>query len=126
MGETSTTVKLIRVLPLAPFVLILTLSLRPAGVAEATDGKRPPILPGLVLAFFALALLNSTGMIPVWVQNTLWATSKWAMLTAIAAVGMTPELKRILAVPPQLVVLIFLETLFIAGEILAGVLLLGL
>ncbi|WP_417524392.1 YeiH family protein [Marinovum sp.] len=126
VGETSTTVKLIRVSLLAPFVLILTLSLRQAGVAEATDGKRPPILPGFVLAFFVLALLNSTGIIPAWVQNTLWATSKWAMLTAIAAVGMKTELKRILSVPPQSVVLIFLETLFIAGVILAGVLLLGL
>lgn len=124
VGETSTTVKLIRVSMLAPFVLILTLSLRKAGVEENHGGKRPPVLPGFVLAFLVLAGINSLGFIPEAVQGALWALSKWAMLTAIAAVGMKTELKRILSVPPQSVLLIFLETLFIAGFVLAGAMIL--
>ncbi|WP_323766347.1 YeiH family protein [Marinovum sp.] len=124
VGETATTVKLIRVSMLAPFVLILTLSLRKAGVEEPRDGKRPPVVPGFVLAFLALACVNSLGAIPEAVQSALWALSKWAMLTAIAAVGMKTELRRILSVPMQSVVLIFLETLFIAGVVLAGAMML--
>ncbi|ATI41576.1 hypothetical protein CBW24_05880 [Pacificitalea manganoxidans] len=124
VGETATTVKLIRVSLLAPFVLILTLSLRQAGVEERRDGARPPILPGFVLAFLALAFVNSLGWIPGVVQEVLWALSKWAMLTAIAAVGMKTELKRILEVPRQSVILIVLNTLFIAGFVLAGTMLL--
>ncbi|MBK0327855.1 YeiH family putative sulfate export transporter [Rhodobacteraceae bacterium F11138] len=124
VGETATTVKLIRVSMLAPFVLILSLSLRRAGVGLQSDGKRPPILPGFVLAFLMLACVNSMGWIPAVVQDWLWALAKWAMLTAIAAVGMKTELKRILSVPPQSVILIFLETIFIASFVLAGVMVL--
>lgn len=124
VGETATTVKLIRVSLLAPFVLVLTLSLRRTGVEEGQGSARPPIVPGFVLAFLALALVNSFGWIPEAVQSVLWALSKWAMLSAIAAVGMRTELKRILEVPRQSVVLIVLETLFIAGFVLGGALLL--
>ncbi|WP_329605731.1 putative sulfate exporter family transporter [Rhodovulum sulfidophilum] len=116
--------KLIRVSMLAPFVLILTLALRGAGAQDQSGAKRPPILPGFVIAFLILALINSLGWIPAALQALLWALSKWAMLTAIAAVGMKTDLKRILSVPPQSVVLIFLETLFIAGVVLAGVMVL--
>lgn len=125
VGETATTVKLIRVSLLAPFVLVLTLSLRAAGAEERAGGARPPIVPGFVLAFLALAFVNSLGWIPEVVQSVLWALSKWAMLTAIAAVGMKTELRRILEVPRQSVVLIVLETLFIAGVVLGGTMLLS-
>ncbi|MCE8458167.1 YeiH family protein [Rhodovulum sulfidophilum] len=124
VGETATTLKLIRVSMLAPFVLILTLALRGAGAQDQSGAKRPPILPGFVIAFLILALINSLGWIPAPAQALLWALSKWAMLTAIAAVGMKTDLRRILSVPPQSVVLIFLETLFIAGVVLAGVMVL--
>ncbi len=122
VGETSTTVKLIRVSMLAPFVLILTLVMRRAGLAEATGGKAPPIVPGFVLAFLVLAIANSLGFVPPAIQAVLWSLSKWAMLTAIAAVGVKTELKRIVEIPPQSVVLIFAETLFIAGFVLLGTL----
>lgn len=121
VGETATTVKLIRVSLLAPFVLILTLWLRSKGMDDRSGGKRPAILPGFVLAFLVLALINSLNWIPSQLQAWLWVVSKWAMLTAIAAVGMKTELKRMFSVPPQSVILIFLETLFIAGVVLAGV-----
>ncbi|MBP0484956.1 YeiH family protein [Sagittula salina] len=125
VGETATTVKLIRVSLLAPFVLVLTVALRRAGVEDTTADKRPPALPAFVLAFLVLAFVNSLGWLPAVAQATLWALSKWAMLTAIAAVGMKTDLKRILSVPPQSVVLIFLETAFIAAIVLAGVLFLA-
>lgn len=125
VGETATTVKLIRVSLLAPFVLILTLSLRAVGAVAQNEGKKPPILPGFVVAFLALALVNSLGAIPTALQAMLWALSKWAMLTAIAAVGMKTELKRILEVPVQMVVLIILDTAFIAAFVFLGVVLLA-
>lgn len=124
VGETATTVKLIRVSLLAPFVLILTLALRRTGMEEHRDGARPPVVPGFVLVFLLLASVNSFGVLPEIVQSTMWALSKWAMLTAIAAVGMKTELRRILEVPPQSVVLIFLNTVFIAGFVLVGTLIL--
>ncbi|EEX12320.1 membrane protein [Citreicella sp. SE45] len=124
VGETATTVKLIRVSMLAPFVLILTLALRRAGVEDRDGSARPPAVPGFVLCFLALAMVNSLGWLPEALRSLLWAASKWAMLTAIAAVGMNTELKRILEVPRQSVVLIVLETVFIAMFVLGGTLLL--
>ncbi|WP_111536985.1 YeiH family protein [Palleronia aestuarii] len=126
VGETSTTVKLIRVSLLAPFVLCLTLALRRQGLEETkSGGKAPPLVPGFVLVFLALALVNSLGLLPGPVQEAAWAVSRWAMLAAIAAVGVRTELKRIVEIPPQAIALIIGETLFIAAFVLTGATLLG-
>ncbi len=123
VGETSTTVKLIRVSMLAPFVLVLTLALRRFSTVAEVEGKAPPILPGFVAAFLVLATANSLHLIPESIQSILWAVSKWAMLTAIAGVGIKTELRRILEIPGQSVVLLLAETIFIAGFVLVGVML---
>ena len=120
VGETSTTVKLIRVSLLAPFILVLTLLLRGLGVFKEQDGKSPPIIPLFVLAFLALAVANSFGLIPAWLQSLCWSISKWALLTAIAAVGIRTELKRIVGVPPQSIALVVGETLVIMAVVLTG------
>ena len=63
-GETATLVKLIRVSMLAPVVLCFSLAIRQAGLADLSEGKPPPLLPGFVIGFLALAALNSVGLIP--------------------------------------------------------------
>lgn len=121
VGETATTVKLIRVSLLAPVALALALALRARGFEAREGGRRPPLPPGFVAGFLALATVNSLGWIPQDAQAALWALSKWAMLTAIAAVGVKTQLRRILDVPLQSVGLIVGETVFIAGFVLFGV-----
>jgi len=69
VGETATTVKLIRVSLLAPFVLCLTLALRQLGSSEASGGKAPPLVPGFVLVFPRLALFYSFELLPGSVQE---------------------------------------------------------
>lgn len=119
-GDTATLVKLMRVAMLAPIVLMASLMIR--SFAELpTDGSRPPLLPGFVVAFLGLALLNSFGLIPVVISDTLSQVSRWLLLTAIAAVGMKTNLKQVLAVGGAAIALIIVETLFIAGLILAGI-----
>lgn len=118
-GETSTLVKLIRVSFLAPIVVIIALWWR---ASEAPiDGKRPPLIPGFVVGFLALAVLNSFGLIPVWLGSFLASLSSWALLTAIAAVGMKTDIKNVLQLGAMPIVLITAETLFLAGVILAGI-----
>ena len=118
-GETSTLVKLIRVSFLAPVVVIIALVWRQS--EAETDGHRPPIIPGFVLGFLALATLNSFGLIPPVIGGFLAALSSWALLTAIAAVGMKTDLKNVLQVGAAPIVLIFAETLFLAALVLAGI-----
>ncbi|MAQ83003.1 MAG: putative sulfate exporter family transporter [Maritimibacter sp.] len=123
-GETSTLVKLIRVSFLAPIVMVLPLVF--ARSAPETEGDRPPLVPGFVLGFLVLAALNSLGLIPAAVAEVLARLSSWALLAAIAAVGMKTDLRNILRVGGGAITLIVAETLFLAGLALWGIVGLGL
>ncbi|MEM9853095.1 MAG: putative sulfate exporter family transporter [Pseudomonadota bacterium] len=118
-GDMATLVKLFRVAMLAPVVLVASLLIRRFAVAAAGEG-RPPLLPGFVLGFLALATLSSTGLMPAATIETLSSASRWLLLTAIAAVGMKSNLRKILSVGGAAVALIVLETLFIAGVVYGG------
>jgi len=120
-GETATLVKLIRVTMLAPVVLVFSLVIRTIGEAGVVEGKRPPLVPGFVLAFLALATVNSFGVIPEVVAGGLGDISRWTLLIAIAAVGMKTSLRRMLDVGGQAIALIVAETVFLAAFILAGI-----
>jgi uncharacterized membrane protein YadS len=105
---------------LAPVVLVASLLIR--NFAEAPDeGGKPPLLPTFVVGFLILATLNSLNLIPADVTAFLSQASRWLLLTAIAAVGMKTNLKRVLAVGGPAIALLFTETLFIGGFILAGI-----
>lgn len=127
-GETATLVKLIRVTMLAPVVIVFALATRNVGQGTgAATGKpvRPPLLPGFVLAFLALAALNSLGFVPEAVSGPASDLSRWALLAGIVAVGMKTSLGRVLEVGGDAVALIVAETLFIGLFILAGIYYLG-
>ena len=119
-GETATVVKLIRVTMLAPLILIFGLFFAVFGV-ERLAGERPPLVPGFILLFFALAAVNSFELIPAGVRDLLADISRWALLTAIAAVGMKTSLRKIAQVGAPAIVLICAETLFLAAFICIGV-----
>jgi uncharacterized integral membrane protein (TIGR00698 family) len=123
-GETATLVKLIRVTMLAPVVIIFSLATRNMASTGAA-GKRPPLLPGFVLAFLVLAALNSAGLVPAVVAAAASEASRWALLAGIVAVGMKASLRRLLDVGGDAVILIVAETLFIGLFILAGIYYLG-
>jgi len=124
-GETATLVKLIRVTMLAPVVLLFALVIRAAGAEAGASATRPPLVPAFVLAFLGFAALNSLGAVPAAVAEVLGDVSRWALLVAIAAVGMKTSLRSIMDVGGPAVVLIVAETVFIAGFVLAGLLWLG-
>lgn len=122
-GETATLVKLIRVSMLAPVVLVMALLFRdmPGEGAESDKpAARPPLIPTFVLAFLVFATLNSIGLIPAMISSWLSEISRWALLIAIAAVGMKSSLKTIFNVGGQAIVLIVAETVFICLFILVG------
>ncbi len=123
-GETSTLVKLIRVSFLAPVVMVITLIF--SRQSSEAEGRRPPLVPGFVLGFLVLAGLNSIGLIPEAVGAVLARLSSWALLAAIAAVGMKTDLRNILKVGGGAITLIVAETLFLAGLALWGIVGLGL
>lgn len=125
-GETATLVKLIRVTMLAPVVLVFSLILRQLPQEEEQeDVKRPPLLPGFVIAFLVLAAINSFGLIPPVVSTFGLDVSRWALLAGIVAVGMKTSLKNLFEAGRDAVTLVVAETIFIGIFILLGIFYLG-
>ncbi|HSK41448.1 MAG TPA: putative sulfate exporter family transporter, partial [Arenibaculum sp.] len=115
-GDTATIVKLLRVALLVPAVLLIALgSRREAGTA----GKRPPLIPGFLVAFLAIVALNSMGLIPELVTGAMTTASSWCIVTAIAALGVKTALGQMLTVGRRAIGLIVAETLFIAAVVIA-------
>lgn len=121
-GDTATLVKLIRVSMLAPVVLIFAIMVRAKGLEDASEGSRPALVPMFVVAFLILATLNSLGWIPQIIVTFCSDISRWALLIAMAAVGMKTSLRSVFDVGGQAILLIVIETIFIAVFVLAGVL----
>ncbi len=118
-GDSATLVKLIRVSMLAPIVLLFALMFR--NVSDGVPTQKQPLIPAFVIVFFLFVGLNSMGFVPLAVSNFLGDLSRWALLTAIAAVGMKTSLKTIKDVGGLAIVLIVSETIFIAVFILLGI-----
>jgi uncharacterized integral membrane protein (TIGR00698 family) len=113
-GDAATLVKLMRVSMLLPVIVFAVVLSRRAGQGLAADGPRPPLLPGFAVAFALLVLLNSTGWVPVPVQEFGNDVSRWCLLTAMAAIGMKSQLREVVTVGIKPVVLMILETVFLA------------
>ncbi|TXB71334.1 putative sulfate exporter family transporter [Paracoccus aurantiacus] len=121
-GKTATLVKLIRVSMLAPVVISMSLIYRRRGAGGAASGAR---LPGFVIGFAVLAAVNSLGLLPEIVKLTLQHLSGWALLIAIAAVGLRTRLDQILQLGPRAIALMVAETVFLALFVLGVCRLLG-
>lgn len=123
-GETATLVKLIRVTMLAPVILIFSILIRRQGFNDQ-NGKKPPLLPGFVIGFLILATVNSMGWMPASLAEIGMNISRWALLIAIAAVGMKTSIAKMLTVGPRAIGLLTTETVFLALFIIAGLFFLG-
>jgi len=113
-GDAATLVKLMRVSMLLPVIVFAVLASRRAGQGEVADGPRPPLLPGFAVAFALLVLVNSTGWVPAPVQEFGNDASRWCLLASMAAIGMKTQLREVITVGIKPVVLMILETVFLA------------
>ncbi|KQV82616.1 hypothetical protein ASD15_09155 [Massilia sp. Root351] len=115
-GDAATVVKLMRVAMLLPVILCAAMVARAQG---AQPGQaRPPLLPWFAVGFFALACLNSTGVVPQAVQQAGNDASRWCLVIAISALGMKTRLKELAAVGIKPVALMVGETVFLAALVL--------
>ncbi|MEM8815390.1 MAG: putative sulfate exporter family transporter [Pseudomonadota bacterium] len=121
-AETSTLVKLMRVACLVPVVLTLSV-LFARGKRSAT--RREPLVPGFLLAFVALVVVNSLGWVPPQAHAVLTPLSSWCLLAAVAALGVKTSLKALAEVGPMPIAAMVLQTLLIAAFALTGLWLLA-
>lgn len=117
-GDTGTVVKLMRVAMLAPVIVSVGLI---AHKKRSGEAGRPPILPMFVAAFLVLVIANSLLPVPAVVRDAGSAFSRWCLVTAIAALGMKTRLGEIAEIGWKPVLLMVVETLFIAAVALGAV-----
>lgn len=120
-GDTATVIKLLRVAMLVPVVMVVAALVRHHGERPETargEGMRLP-LPGFLVAFVAIAVLNSLDLLPAVVVTVASGVSGWCLLCAIAAIGMKTEFRELAGVGWKAVALMVGETLFMALVVLA-------
>ncbi len=102
-GDFATMVKLTRTLAIIPVTLIfavITTRLKQKEAAQngiTAETKKANFLslfPWFILGFLALAVLNSLGVVPAAVSGTAKDISKFLMVTALAAIGLNTDLKK--------------------------------
>lgn len=119
-GNVATLVKLLRVVMLAPVVVIAAMVIRAAAGAGEVGGKRPPLVPYFVLGFIGLAALGVAGLLPAPVTVAASEGSRWLLLIAIGSVGLKTLPKDILNVGTTAALFLVAETVFLALFIVVG------
>ena len=116
-GDTATLIKLLRVAMLVPVIVLaswMTARYMVTHELHASDAKRPPLLPWFAVAFIVLVGIRSAGIIPPLVVDAGKIASQWCLIGALAAIGMKTQLKDVVTVGWKPVLLMVIETLFLA------------
>ena len=97
-GDFATMVKLTRTIAIIPTILVfayISTRIKQKELKAANNGQKVnvvKIIPWFICGFLALAILNSVGFIPVVLGKTLKTASKFLMVTALAAIGLSTSL----------------------------------
>jgi uncharacterized membrane protein YadS len=116
-GDTATIVKLLRVAMLLPACLAIGLALHVRG---STAAHAAPVLPGFAVVFAAFVAVTSLGWVPAPVIDAGSVISRWCLVTAIAAIGMKTSLKSLVDMGLKPVMLVVVETVFLAAVVLGA------
>ena len=123
-GDIATYIKLLRVALLLPIVMIIFFSFNNR---DSHDDSKPTLtkltnfVPGFLIGFFILALLNNLALIPDTVVHLIQVLSNELLVVAIAAIGLKTSLKQVVSVGWKPVFLLSIETVFFATLILSGI-----
>lgn len=118
-GDTATYIKLMRVAMLLPIVLLIGLTMRGG---RGSTSEKPALVPGFLIVFVALAAVNSLGWVAADVAAWGSDISRAFLVVAIFAIGARSCLKELVQVGPKPFILVFMQTLVMAGVVAAGLL----
>ena len=97
-GDFATMVKLTRTIAIIPTVLVFAyigIRVKRKEMQAAGEGKKVnlvKIIPWFIGGFLLLAIFNSVGFIPANVSTLMKSTSKFLMVTALAAIGLNTSI----------------------------------
>ncbi|MFD2167578.1 YeiH family protein [Thalassotalea euphylliae] len=120
-GDLSTLVKLVRVSFLMPVVMIMLLVINAKCKTDKSVSESPGF-PPFLLAFIAFMVLNSVIDLPTIVTEGAATFSRFALIISIAAIGMKSNLSQLVGVGVKPIILMVLQTVWIAGLILIALL----
>ena len=116
-GDAATVAKLFRVAMLVPITLFVTTIFKQKSLNKV-KAYLPPLF---LLGFIFFTGLRSTGLLSDGVITQISDLSRWCLVTAIAAVGLKTSLRDVLQIGHQALILVVVETLIIAGIIIASI-----
>jgi uncharacterized integral membrane protein (TIGR00698 family) len=129
-GDIATIVKLFRVSMLTVVVVVVSAAFKASRARAQTEsavaGRKParqPLVPWFLWLFVAMVLLNSLGALSAPVQAGFNDVSRGCLVAAIAALGMKTSFAQLARTGWRPLALIVIETLWIAGFVLAVILL---
>ena len=114
----AVTVKLARVLMLAPVIAGITVYMNRKG--ERGAGKRPPLVPLFVVGFVIAMLIRTAGILPESALEVLQVVQTLLLAAAMFALGLGVHFKTLLRVGGRPVLLGLLSTLVIMTVSLGG------
>ena len=97
-GDFATMVKLTRTIAIIPTVLVFAYigaRIKRKELQSAEGGKKVHIMkviPWFIAGFLALAIFNSVGWIPTSLSAVMKSTSKFLMVTSLAAIGLSTSI----------------------------------
>jgi uncharacterized integral membrane protein (TIGR00698 family) len=115
-GDLATLTKLVRVAFLMPVVMCILLVLKLN--LDSDRNAKPPGVPAFLLAFTVLMAINSLVSLPQVITDSATDISRFSLVISIAAIGMKSDLRKILVVGIKPILLLVIETLWIAALIL--------
>src|SRR5690606_3821825 len=131
-GDYATIVKLFRVSMLAVVVVVVAALFKRQRQEQPEDegtagapGRKPALVPWFLWMFVALVIINSLGAVPAAVQTGLNDISRACLVLAIAALGVKTSFRQLARAGWRPMLLLLVETLWMAGFVLALIMLRG-
>ena len=97
-GDFATMVKLTRTIAIIPTVLVfawISTRIKQKELQKVNNGQKVnlmKIIPWFIGGFLLLAIMNSVGLIPATVSAVMKSTSKFLMISALAAIGLSTSI----------------------------------
>ena len=114
VGDDAVLTKMLRVAMLLPVVMVLSVAVRHR-LRVDSDQRTGPLLPPFLMAFVALIVAGSLGLIPASVAALLNEVARACLVIAIAAVGLKTSPLEMKKVGGSAMALLATETLFVAA-----------
>ena len=117
-GDISTLVKLVRISMLMPVVMVMLFFIKRYSDTNNQQTNTAEV-PFFLVAFIVLMIVNSGFNLPGSIINPSISFSRFALVTAIAAIGMKSNFSKLKCVGFKPIILMLVETIWIAIFILA-------